>query len=169
MRHNKMERWLAVCAVTALALAVTGGCTHSVYLHNGTNYTLTPYQMVSQPPPAHYQADPKNDIAPNTQAPIEKYGLHPVFYAPVIADPTDLQEPNGVYFKFFFNQPKGPWPVQYMVYHYQVPPGQEGTDPGKQPILLDKGSLAVTLPVKMKLESVPKPGGGTTWSVSLAP
>jgi hypothetical protein len=169
MADSKTERRLAVCAVASLVLAATSGCTHSLYLHNGTNYALTPYQMVSKPPPAHYQAVPKSDIAPNTEAPIEKYGLHPVFYSPAAADPTHLEEPNGVHFKFFFNQPKGPWPVQYMVYHYQVPPGQEGKDPGKQPILLDKGSLAVTLPAKMKLVSVPKPGGGISWSVSLAP
>lgn len=167
MTHSKVGRRLAACAVTAMALAVMSGCTgHSAYLYNGTQYTLTPYPLVSKPPPPHHVADPANAIAPNTEEPIDMHGTNPVFYAAGITDP---KEPNGVYFKFFFYQAKGPWPVQYRIYHYLVPPGQEGKDLDKQPILLDKGSLQVPMFFKLKVEQIPKPRAGSSWTVSLKP
>ena len=166
---SRTTTWcLLLCAV--LALSVTScDFTSDLTFRNVTGQTLTPYPVVTTPPPPHREADSAANISPGGTASIDPLGFNPVYYAAGITDPTQA---NGVYLGLDLDD-AAPFMIQFKVFHYRVPPGQAGHDPDKQPILLHTGVQEIidvdhTITVsRFPIAGEPLPPGG--WSVRINP
>ena len=135
MTRLKIERMLVLCAVAAVVLAAGCDFTSNITLRNRTSGVLTPYPVVTDPPPPHREADTANNIPETGAASIDPNGFNPVYYMAGVADPAKA---NGVYIGLDLDG-ADPMMIQYKVFHYRVPPGEAGHDPAKQPILLKSG------------------------------
>ena len=170
MASTRMNR-LSISCMT-LGVLTMAGCPFSskLTLRNETGVTLTPYPVVTTPPPPHREADSANQIPTNGSAEIDTRGFNPVYYVPGI---SDVNRANGVYIGLQLDGDDDPFLIQYKVFHYKVPPGQAGHDPAKQPILLHSGVQEVTdvdhgITIKGAgpVGPPPPPGG---WRVTIAP
>lgn len=163
MASGVTKRMFLSCAV--LTGAITAGCEFSsnITLKNRTMKTLTPYPVKSTPPPPHREADPTNNILQGHTAAIDPHGFNPVYYASGVTDPNDA---NGVYIGLDLDD--DPMMIQYKVFHYKVPPGEAGTDPAKQPILLKQGVKEVAdVDLRITVAALlPNPGD---WAVGISP
>jgi len=149
------------CRVLALTLVLCStSCSYDslLRLQNETEGPLVPYPVALDPPPPHREAHPTHTIAAQTTYVLDAKGFNPVFYQPGTHDPALA---NGVYLGFDLTDAE-PLLIQFKVWHYQVPPGQEGTDPAKQPILLYQGIREVEdmdLTIVVSTAPVLGPGG----------
>ena len=115
-----------------LLLASCQTFTSTLSLQNETNRDLVPYPVVTTPPPPHRAPDTANTIAPSGRLEIDPEGFNPVFYFGGVGD---LGAPNGVFVGLGFYDQEPPI-IHIRLFHYVVPPGQEGSDPALQPVLL---------------------------------
>ncbi len=93
---------------------------------------MTPYPLSIDLEPPRRVADPSGNLAPGDSVDINAMGFNPVFYAPGI---TDEAMANGIFLGLALMD-ADPLRIQYKVFHYRVPPGEAGSDPDLQPILL---------------------------------
>lgn len=167
MADQNTTRLFVACAVLAAAMATTAGCFESnLTLRNVTGHTLTPYPVVSDPPPLHREADTAGDIENHGSASINPFGFNPVYYVPGI---DDEDQPNGVYIGLDLDG-AAPWYIQYKIFHYKVPPGEAAKDPDKQPILLDQGVEDVNNEDQLiRVRALMNPDGSEDWVVLITP
>lgn len=118
--------------VLGLLLASCQTYTSTLFLQNETSVDLVPYPVVTVPAPPHREADPSNTVPPNGRLEIDAEGFNPLFYTSSIVDPA---APNALFVGLAFYGDDPPL-IQIKLMHYVVPPGQEGTDPAKQPVVL---------------------------------
>ena len=162
------RRWFLFCA--ALAGWMTMGCAFSsgLEIRNLTGRTLTPYPLRTTPPPPRREADPTNDIVGGGIASIDPLGFNPVYYN---ANITELDRTNGLFLGLQLDDE--PYRIQFKLFHYRVPPGEAGTDPALQPILLHQGiedvsdeNLRIIVTRSTPLGEPPTPGD---WTVRIRP
>jgi hypothetical protein len=153
-----------------LTLPLIAGCPFSSNLRllNQSGHTLTPYPVVTDPPPPHREADTAHPIAPSGSQPIDPAGFNPVYYTTGV---TDQSKANGLYIGLDLED--APLMIQYKTFHYKVPPGQAGKDPALQPILLHSGveevqnvDLRIVVRGFFPPGVTPPPGG---WEIMIFP
>ncbi len=128
-KGRRLTSWFAVCA-----LIVSAGCDYTarMELHNRTFQILTPYPVNAELEPPQREADPAHNLASGEFIVVDPAGFNPVYYQPGVNDETKA---NGFFVGLNLID-ADPLQVQYKVFHYRVPPGQAGSDPDLQPILL---------------------------------
>lgn len=124
-------------ASLVLALTCLASCSYDsiLRLRNETGDDLVPYPVVTTPPPPHREALPAGTVPHQGEAVLDTKGFNPVYFQEGV---VDLDEANGLYLGFDLID-ADPLLIQYKVFHYKVPPGTDGGDPTKQPILLHQG------------------------------
>ena len=112
---------------------------YTVTLRNLTSRVLQAYLVVTNPPPPHREHVPAMDIAGLDENTVDPNGFNPVFYTEGVQNPT---KPNGIYIGFALEFE--PRLIQYRIFRFKVPPGQEGQDPALQPTVLNEQVVEVT-------------------------
>lgn len=141
MRRMSRSSTRRVLILATLIAACTGGCKfgQTLRISNGSGHTLTPYPVDATLSPPQRVADPANDVANGAMGDIDPHGFNPVYYASLpLATPDQA---NGLFFGLSMDDE--PYLLQYRVFHYRVPPGQEGAEPNNQPLLLDEGFVEI--------------------------
>ena len=163
------RRGLFAAAVASVLIAGCNDFSSTLRLRNLTPHTLTPYPVVTEPPPPHREPNANGVVPQGGTSPIDPAGFNPVFYAPGVTEPGVA---NGVYLGLSLME-SDPLRIQYRVFHYVVPPGQTGQDPGLQPLLLHEGvvdvpdaDVTITVTQPTDIGANPPPGG---WEVEVTP
>lgn len=149
-----------------LSLLMTSCFTSELILLNDTSDMLTPYPVVTSPPPPHREADPANELPAGQTRAIDPDGFNPLFYTSAITDPARA---NAIHIGLdLYDQTPGQ--ILYRLFHYPVPPDQVGTDPANQPILIKEGIEDVPDEdtVIELIEGVSDTPGLLTWRVKIA-
>ena len=113
-------------------LLLTSCFTSELRISNETMSPMVPYPVVTSPPPPHREADPSSTLGVGDIQTIDTGGFNPLYYASGITDP---QIPNALFIGLDLHDADPPL-IQHRLMHYPVPPGQEGTDPALQPIVI---------------------------------
>ena len=143
MANNSRNCLISLCAICYVVLAAGCDFTSRLRYFNRTDGTMTPYPVIVNtdvdPPTARREARPEENLAPSEFVDIDINGFNPVFY---VAGINDESLANGIFIGLnLFDA--DPIQIQYKVFHYRVPPGQAGSDPDLQPILLQSEIVAV--------------------------
>lgn len=143
MASNSKKYLISLCAICFVVGATGCDFTSRITFFNRTDGILTPYPVIVddtvEPPRAHREARPGENLAPTEFVAIAIDGLNPVFY---MAGIDDESLANGIFIGLgLFDA--DPIQIQYKVFHYRVPPGEAGRDPDLQPILLQSEIVAV--------------------------
>ena len=112
---------------------------HAVTLKNLTNRHLQAYLVVTTPPPPHREAVPAMDIVGLGERTLDPNSFNPTYYTEGVQSPT---KPNGIYIGFDLEF--SPRYILYRIFHFIVPPGQEGQDPQLQPKLLNQEAVEIS-------------------------
>lgn len=163
--RNHSSTWRVTCGVIALG-CLQMGCTFSseLTLANRTLGNLTPFPVNVDLDPPSREPDFANTIEMGGFFPIAPHGLNPVFYAAGIDDESLA---NGVFIGLNLLE-ADPLQIQYKIFHYRVPPGNAGSDPDLQPILIAQDVVDVE-DVNMIIGILARdtePGG---WQVRITP
>ena len=132
--HSKsLRRILTVAVGVALfAGAARVEAAWTLTLVNETGHTLTFFDVNLSPPPSRLPAGTTSDNG--------TFNINPDGFNPVLAWPggisTTGMNPNG--FLIGLALTGSPPRIQYKRFHYKVTPGEAGTVPALQPILLDQ-------------------------------
>ena len=131
------------CALLLLAalLASCGAGDYTLTLRNRTEVDLVPYPVVTTPPPPHREADPANTLAHDSEVQIDTTGFNPLFF--------HEGSMKGVVIQLGLDD--DPAALRVVLFQYQVPPGQEGSDPALQPQEL---GASVYNPTKLNLSLI---------------
>lgn len=158
------RRLISRCAVCALVLSAACDFSARMEFHNRTQQTMTPYPLNLELEPPRRVADPANALAPADFVVIDPRGFNPVFYAPGI---TDEAMANGIFLGLGLIE-ADPLALQYKVFHYRVPPGEAGSDPDLQPILLQDEVVEIEdVDIRIAVRGVgPSPDG---WNIRIFP
>ena len=157
---------LALAGLVTLATLVTSCFSSGIRLINDTTQPLTPYPVVTDPPPPHREADPAGVVAPAASTALDPNGFNPVFYA---AQSVSDQGPNGLALSFALVD-GDPKEILVRIMRYAVEPGQEGTDPALQPTVLREDIYEVEdEDLDVLLEEKVGDAGGKVWQVSVQP
>ena len=122
----------ALLLAAAATLCLQACSIDGIKLRNETQVSLIPYPVVTTPPPPHRESNPAGAIAPGANGKIDPTGFNPLFYS---AQPVALTVANGLHIQFT-SAGDEPQAVMARVFHHVVQPGQEGSDPAQQPVLL---------------------------------
>ena len=165
MKNKVYSHVLCCLAVSTVVLLVGCNFSSTLTLRNQLAVTLVPYPVNTTPPPSR-EADPANSLGTFDTASIDPAGFNPVYYASGIDNESRA---NGLFLGLDLLD-ADPLRVQFKVFHYKVPPGQAGSDPDLQPILLHQGIVDVDdvdqlIRVRTVITS-PPPGG---WQIDIEP
>ena len=158
--RRRLISWCAACA-----LIVSAGCDYSarMELHNRTFQILTPYPVNADLEPPRRVADPANNLGSGDFVVVDPAGFNPAYYQSGV---NDEAKANGFYVGLNLID-ADPLQVQYKVYHYRVPPGEAGSDPDLQPILLQSEVVEVeNVDIMIVVREVDTSPGGWTMRVS---
>lgn len=138
--RSRVRSLCVACGAIVVCIIVTG-CNFGsrLTLNNRTYTTLTPYPLDLDAEPPRRTADPANDVASGGMHSIDPHWFNPVFYAPGIDDESLA---NGVFIGLNLLE-ADPMQIQYRLFHYRVPPGEAGSDPDLQPILIGQEVIDV--------------------------
>lgn len=133
-----------VVTVLVLSLGACGGLTLEVL--NQTGVDLQRYDVVD------LQRQPAGAPIPDGGIDeVDVDGFNQVYYQADNPSP-DEDTPNGFIVQMALDvEPRA---LLTIVYHYRVPPGQEGTDPGSQPIKLGEFGLELAPSVEAVMLNV---------------
>lgn len=126
-------RLVSICAAAALLLP---GCApiKGIFLQNDTGSDLTPYPVVTNPPPPHREADPGSKVPAGGEGKIDPQSFNALYYAPGFTppgpNPEDVANALNVQLPSDDDDPKF---ILARTFHYFAEPGQEGTQPDLQP------------------------------------
>jgi len=113
----------------------SAGSGTSLTVVNATqSFSFVPYVVVNTPPPPHREADPAGTLAPGGTYAVDLGGFNPIFF--------DETRKNGIVLQLDLGGT--PSAILVRLFDYQVPPGDEGTDPALQPTLLDERLFEAT-------------------------
>ena len=132
MANNSKKCLISLCAICFVVLLTSCDFTSRLTFFNQTGFTMTPYPVDQDLDPPRRVARPENNLATNESVAIDISGSNPVFY---VAGIDDESLANGIFLGLNLID-ADPLQIQYKVFHYRVPPGEAGDDPGLQPILL---------------------------------
>lgn len=166
MKKTVCSRVIRCLAVPAVFLVAGCDFSSNITIRNQLAQTLVPYPVRETPPPPHREADPANSLELFDTAPIDPSGFNPVYYASGIENQSSA---NGLFIGLD-SLDADPFHIQFKVFHYKVPPGEAGSDPDLQPILLHQGIVEVEdvnqlIRVRTVITS-PPPGG---WQIDIGP
>lgn len=137
--HAKSLRRVLTVAigVALLAGAARVEAAWTLTLVNETGQTITFYQVNESPPPSRL---PAGTIPDDGTFNIDPDGFNTVFAWPGGISTTG-SAPNGFFIGLALSD--SPPLIQYKRFHYKVTPGEAGSDPTLQPILLDQQIVEV--------------------------
>lgn len=115
-----------------LLCCFTSCFTSELAIRNETQSQWVPFPVVTSPLPPHREANPAKTILVGKQQAIDPEGFNPIYFASDVSDPS---LPNAIFIGLALHA-NDPPQIQHKLMHYPVPPGQEGTDPGLQPIVI---------------------------------
>ena len=101
-------------------------------LQNDIGRAITPYPVVTTPPPPHRVADPSNAIGVGASGTVDVAGFNPVYIYPPL--PQIAGQPNGFIVQLDLESPDPT--ILVISYQYKVPPGEEQGDPANQPVAI---------------------------------
>ena len=113
-------------------LVVSPAQAQTLMLSNQTERTLVPYRFSKVP--GELLRDFDNRIEPGEEAEIDISGSNLIFTDESFS--TTGTEINGFFLGFGLSD--SPPVIQYKLIHYRVPPGQNGKDPSKGPIIINQ-------------------------------